>query len=339
MKKAHLLPVLGLFVLLTHCADAADLSDGLYAKLKTNRGDIVVELEFEKTPLTVINFVGLAEGTLPSSRGEDVRYYDGLTFHRVIDDFMIQGGDPRGDGTGGPGYQFPDEFHPDLRHDGPGVLSMANSGPNTNGSQFFITHVETPWLDDRHSVFGRVVQGQSVVNAIRQGDTIKKVEILRIGEAARGFTADVRAYRAAYDAVGSRAEDLAAASRRNTINSIRETWPGLVESDDGIFLEILEPGTGPKPTPGSRVTVHYTGRLIDGRVFDSSIARDEPLVLAAGVGQVIPGWDITLLDMQRGEKRLIVLPPELAYGSRGVGPIPPNAFLVFEIELLGFEND
>ena len=339
MKRVRLLPVLGILVFLTHCSNAADLSDGLYARLRTDRGDIVVSLEFEKTPLTVINFVGLAEGTLPSSRGENARYYDGLTFHRVIDDFMIQGGDPRGDGTGGPGYQFPDEFHPDLRHDGPGVLSMANSGPNTNGSQFFITHVETPWLDDRHSVFGRVVQGQEVVNAIRQGDTLKKVEILRVGEAARAFTADLRSYRNAFDAAGSRAEEIAAATRRNTIDSVRETWPGLVETDDGIFVEILEAGTGSKPRRGARVTVHYTGRLVNGQVFDSSIARNEPLVLVAGVGQVISGWDITLLDMRRGEKRLIVLPPELAYGSRGVGPIPPNSFLIFEIELLSFENN
>lgn len=163
------------------------LPPGLYARMETTRGDILLRLEYERTPLTVMNFVGLAEGTLAHSRGEGVRFFDGLTFHRVIQDFMIQGGDPTGTGRGGPGYQFPDEFHRELRHDGPGVLSMANAGPGTNGSQFFITHVATPWLDNRHSVFGRVLRGQSVVDTIRQGDRIQRVEILRRGAAAEAF--------------------------------------------------------------------------------------------------------------------------------------------------------
>lgn len=167
--------------------------DGLYARFATTKGTIVARLFFDRTPVTVGNFVGLAEGTLPwrdaAGQARQSRYYDGLIFHRVIADFMIQGGDPLGKGYGGPGYQFPDEFRSDLKHDKPGILSMANAGPNTNGSQFFITHVPTPWLDGKHTVFGEVVEGQSVVDAIAQGDKILSLTIERVGQAARAFDA------------------------------------------------------------------------------------------------------------------------------------------------------
>lgn len=172
------------------------LADGLYAKIMTSKGDILIKLEFEKTPLTVTNFVGLAEGTKDSNRGKGIRFYDGLTFHRVIPNFMIQGGDPEGNGTGGPGYNFPDEIDSTLRHDVPGVLSMANAGPGTNGSQFFITHTQTPWLDGKHTVFGHVIEGQNVVNAIRQGDTIKNINIIRTGTKAKAFKADQASFNA-----------------------------------------------------------------------------------------------------------------------------------------------
>ena len=164
----------------------------MYAKINTTKGEILIKLEYEKTPLTVANFVGLAEGTLKNNKKElGTPYYNGLKFHRVIADFMVQGGCPDGNGTGDPGYKFADEFHPDLKHDKGGILSMANSGPATNGSQFFITHKETSWLDGKHSVFGHVVEGMDVVNAITQDDIINSVTIVREGAAAKAFDANI----------------------------------------------------------------------------------------------------------------------------------------------------
>lgn len=169
---------------------AVNNAEGLFAKIKTNKGTITIRLEHEKAPMTVANFVALAEGRMKNSaKPEGTPYYNGIKFHRVIADFMIQGGDPTGTGAGGPGYAFPDEIHPDLKHTRAGTLSMANAGPYTNGSQFFITHKDTPWLDGRHAVFGYVTEGQDVVNAIAQGDVMESVTIERVGAAAKAWDA------------------------------------------------------------------------------------------------------------------------------------------------------
>lgn len=325
-----------LFVLLASTIPAlpsdANLGDGLFARLSTDRGDIVVKLEYKKTPLTVCNFVGLAEGKLNAAGGNP--FYNGLTFHRVIKDFMIQGGDPLGNGTGGPGYKFPDEFAEDLKHDGPGVLSMANAGPNTNGSQFFITHKATPWLDGKHTVFGHVVEGQEVVNAIQQGDKIKSVTIIRNGAEARAFKNDQTAFENLLKAAAKAAEERVAAKKQADLTLIATKYPGAQMTANGIRFLILKEGSGAKPQPGDTVSVLYKGMFLNGEVFDASDFHGGPFQLQAGAGRVIPGWDQMVLDMKQGEKRLVVLPPELAYGERGAGGvIPPNAFLVFEMEL------
>jgi peptidylprolyl isomerase len=320
--------------------DAA-LGDGLFARITTSRGDIVVRLEFQKTPLTVCNFVALAEGKMNAAGGK--RYYDGLKFHRVISkangdpqDFMIQGGDPLGNGTGGPGYRFPDEFDSSLKHDRPGILSMANAGPGTNGSQFFITIVPTPHLDGKHTVFGRVVEGQNVVNSIRQNDRIEKIAIIRNGQAANAFKADQAAFDKFLSGANASSSTKLNAQRDADLFQIKLKYPDAIVTPSGIHYLIQKQGNGVKPTPGKTVSVKYKGTLLSGEVFDNSDMRGRPLEFAAGTGKVIKGWDEMVLDMKTGEKRLAVIPPELAYGDRAVGSvIPANSFLIFEIELVG----
>jgi peptidylprolyl isomerase len=313
-------------------SDDSSLGEGLFARISTARGDIVARLEFEKAPLTVCSFAALAEGKMNAAQGKP--FYDGLSFHRVVPDFMIQGGDPAGNGTGGPGYQFPDEIDPSLKHDGPGVLSMANAGPGTNGSQFFITHLETPWLDGKHTVFGKVIRGQAAVNAVKEGDKIQSIRIIRNGEAAMAFKTDQESFDRLLRSASAAEEARKRALRENDLAQIRLQYPNLTESPSGVLYEILSQGSGPKPNPGDTVRINYRGMFLDGRVFDSSDTHGLPLEFTAGTGRVIPGFDETALDMRLGEKRLAIVPPELAYGERGAGGvIPPNSFLVFEWEL------
>jgi peptidylprolyl isomerase len=323
--------------------DAA-LGNGLFARISTSRGTIVVRLEFQKAPLTVCNFVALAEGKMDAARGRP--YFDGLLFHRVISkangnthDFMIQGGDPLGNGTGGPGYRFPDEFAPTLRHSTPGTLSMANAGPGTNGSQFFITLVPTPHLDDKHTVFGAVVDGQNVVNNIRQGDKILSVTIIRNGPLANQFKADQVTFDTLLREANATAAEKLRARRDADIAQISTKYPTAVQTPSGIKYIIQKQGTGVKPTAGKTVSVKYQGSFLSGTVFDSSDKQGRPLEFPAGIGKVIKGWDEMILDMKVGEKRLAVIPPELAYGEKGAGEgfIPPNSFLVFEMELVGIK--
>ncbi len=309
--------------------------NGLYAVIDTEKGKIVVSLEFKKVPMTVANFVGLVEGELNfDSPGEN--FYEGLMFHRVIDNFMIQGGCPKGDGTGGPGYSFPDEFDPSLRHDGPGVMSMANAGPGTNGSQFFITHVKTPWLNDKHSVFGKVVEGQDVVNAIEQGDKINDIKIERVGEEAQQFKVTKEIFAELVQDASKKAME----RRKNEIEKVEKEianrWPKTIKTPSGLQYVVLKEGDGKShPKYGQNVTVHYTGTLLDGRMFDSSVHRGEPATFA--VGQVIEGWNEALQTMSKGEKRTLIIPPELGYGVHGYpGIIPPNSYLIFDVELLDF---
>ncbi len=339
--RASLASVAPLFALFAVPAQAGDLPPGLYARLDTDKGVIVCQLFFDKTPMTVANFVGLAEGKLDTAAKKGQPFYDGLTFHRVIKGFMIQGGDPDGNGTGGPGYRFDDETRPDLKHDSPGILSMANAGirdgKGTNGSQFFITHVPTPHLDGKHTVFGKVVQGQDVVDAIKQGDHIRHLTIIRVGPAAEAFQVD----QAMFDRLkGEHAGGGQAAAKEEAVDEkdygkvIRRYEKEAKTSMSGLKYVVVKKGEGAKPRPGQEIQAEYTGRFMDGRVFDSSVGRG-PFRFKVGKKQVIDGWDEALSDMKVGEKRALIVPPKLGYGERGAGGvIPPNATLFFEVERL-----
>ncbi|AWA30244.1 peptidylprolyl isomerase [Flavobacterium magnum] len=307
------------------------MENGIYAKFNTSKGAILVKLTHDLTPGTVGNFVALAEGNLENTaRPQGKPFYDGLKFHRVIPDFMIQGGCPQGTGTGGPGYKFDDEFHMDLRHDKPGVLSMANSGPGSNGSQFFITHVATPWLDQKHTVFGNVVDGQDVVDAVAQGDSIESVEIVRVGEEAEKWNA-VEAFRVFEGSRAKREAD----EREAADKKMEELAAGFEKTESGLRYKIINKGSGKKVENGRTVSVHYTGQLENGKTFDSSYPRKKPIEFPLGKGHVIEGWDEGIALLQVGDKARFVIPSYLGYGESGAGGvIPPNATLIFDVELM-----
>ena len=307
------------------------MENGIYAKFNTNKGAILVKLTYDLTPGTVGNFVGLAEGNLENNeKPQGKPFYNGLKFHRVIPDFMIQGGCPLGRGTGGPGYQFDDEFHPTLKHDAPGVLSMANSGPGSNGSQFFITHVATPWLDNKHTIFGKVIEGQDVVDAIAQDDIIETLEIIREGDEARNWNA-IEAFRTFE---GSREKRLAE-GKKQAEEAMEKLAAGFDKTESGLRYKIIQKGDGKKAEKGKKVSVHYKGSLESGEVFDSSYTRKQPIDFQLGVGQVITGWDEGIALLQVGDKARFVIPSHLGYGSRGAGGvIPPDATLIFDVELM-----
>ena len=337
-----------------------DLGDGLFAEMKTSEGDMIIRLEQEKTPVTVANFVSLAEGNNPfvSDAYKGKPYYDGLIYHRVIPDFMIQGGDPTGTGSGSPGYRFKDEFDPTLAHSGKGILSMANSGPKTNGSQFFITQVETPWLNGRHTVFGKVVTGLEVIDSIAQVPTgpqnrpldsvvMQQVKIVRRGKSAKDF--DAVQVLSDYFAEEAALEEKVREFGR-VLTSQKEN---ATELPSGLKYIVLKEGDGPKPSQGQRISVHYAGWLEDGTLIDTSldsIAKASgqyekllamhrgdfsPISMALSPDmRLIAGFKEALLEMKAGDKWRVYIPPHLGYGNQGNGPVPPNASLVFDLEML-----
>ncbi len=307
------------------------MENGIYAKFNTSKGSILVKLTHDLTPGTVGNFVALAEGNMENKvKPQGQKFYDGLTFHRVIPDFMIQGGCPKGTGTGDPGYKFDDEFHPSLKHDRPGVLAMANSGPASNGSQFYITHVPTSWLDGKHTVFGHVIEGQDVVDAVAQGDNLDAVEIIRVGEEAQKWNA-IEAF------VGLKGARLKrdAALKAESEAKMEQLAAGFDKTDSGLRYKMIQKGDGKRAEAGKTVAVHYEGSLENGKVFDSSYPRKKPIEFRLGQGQVIEGWDEGIALLQVGDKARFVIPSDLAYGASGAGGvIPPNATLIFDVELM-----
>ena len=308
--------------------------NGLFATISTSKGEIKIKLEFEKTPGTVGNFIGLSLGLINNSikpLGE--AYYNGLKFHRVINDFMIQAGCPFGTGTGDPGYKFDDEFHNELKHDRPGVISMANAGPSTNGSQFFITHVETPWLDNKHTVFGNVIVGMDVVNSISQNDEIISVKINAVGDKAKAFDAAK-----AFEDFNKSKADRINKENENELKILKDLSKGYSKTSSGLLYKFEKENNSHKPSNGNKVKVHYKGMLLDGTVFDSSFKRNQPIEFTLGVGQVIKGWDEGISLLGIGDKASFIIPSDLAYGASGAGGvIPPNATLGFDVELISAE--
>ena len=335
MKKLKFLLISSVFLInsCNNMKDYSNLTDGIYADIQTNKGDMILKLTYEETPLTVSNFIALAEGNHPlaSEEFKNKPYYNGIKFHRVIDNFMIQGGDPTGTGSGGPGYSFEDEFVDSLKHDGAGILSMANSGPNTNGSQFFITHLETPWLDGKHSVFGKVTTGQDIVDKIEQNDLINKLEIIRIGETAKDF--DAPTVFNDYLELKKKANEEKLEAQKEDLKNLTK---GMKSTDSGISYKITKKGTGENAKDNDNVKVHYTLKLIDGSEVDSSLSRGEPIEFTLGLGQVIPGWDEGIKLLNKGASCTLVIPPNLAYGEAGAGNgvIPSNATLIFDVTLV-----
>lgn len=351
MKKRALLLLIIASVFFSCDDKYSDLPDGLYAEIVTSKGDIILELEYEKTPITVANFVTLAEGknTFVNEKFKGKPFYNGLKFHRVLQNFMIQGGDPLGNGSGDTGYKFKDEIT-DLKHNAPGILSMANSGPATNSSQFFITHVETPWLDGKHTIFGHVVgNGMETVNKIVQDDTIISVTIIRKGEAAKKFNA-VKIFS---DYFATEKEKFKAAIDEK-VASFAKNKAASTKTTSGLQYIITKKGSGKKPANGANILIHYAGFFEDGTLFDSSIENvakqfgkyDEmraaqggysPLPFQAGRKHgMIPGFIEGIEQLSYGDKAVLFIPSNLGYGEAGAGGgiIPPNANLIFEIELI-----
>ena len=368
MKKSISL-VLILATLFISCKDKhSKLPDGLFADIETNKGSIIVQLDFEKAPITVANFVSLAEGknTFVSEEFKGKPFYDGLKFHRVIKDFMIQGGDPLGDGSGDTGYKFRDEIS-DLRFDDGGVLAMANSGPGTNSSQFFITHVPTPWLEGKHTIFGHVVgNGMEVVNKIEQDDYIQKITIIQKGEKAKRFDA-VKYFTDffVHEAENLKKQALIDAENKKIYDAkykiVKDQKVAYLETikkeatktNSGLRYKIISKGTGKKPKEGTTAYIHYSGFLENGELFDSSVANvaasfgkfdaqraqaKQYIPIPFEVGRkdgMIPGFIEGIEKLSFGDKAVIFIPSSLAYGAQGAGGvIPPNANIIFEVELL-----
>ncbi len=334
-SKVIMRKIIAIFSILISTLSFANLDDGIFAHIQTNKGEITVELAYKKAPLTVTNFIALAEGTKQSNKGLGTPYYDGLSFHRVIDQFMIQGGDPNGDGTGGPGYMFADEFS-DLIHDGPGVLSMANSGPNTNGSQFFITHVPTPWLDGKHSVFGSVVKGMDVVNAIVQGDTIEMVKIERIGDEAKEFIANEDSFNAlvlkANEAIIAQQE----LRLQNFESYVVSNFPGAIQDELGYFTTITKKGNGSFASMGQIVTVDIALSANTGEVMRPP---GSPIPFPLGTGEIISIIETNVQKMTIGEERTAIATYESVFGNAPSGNIPQDAFLIFDLVLISAEDN
>ena len=332
--KSIVLLAVALPIVAASCASKPKLEDGLYASIETKKGEILIKLEPEKAPMTVMNFVGLAEGTIKTNPPSDGPFYDGLTFHRVEPGFVIQGGDPNGNGTGGPGYEFPTETSSELLHDAPGVVAMANSGPDTNGSQFYITMGAAPHLDGGYNVFGHVVKGYETVEKITVGDTIVHVRIIRSGPAYKDYTADESTFRALVADVKKQHAEAAAAKREAELETIHTEYPEAVDLDGtGVLVDVVTDVDGPVPANGDSVAVQVAMSLLDGTKLNDTRADGKPLVFTYMQQRLLRGMELAIGTMSIGDRIKAIVPPDLAFGSRGAPPsVPPDSFIIFDLE-------
>ena len=375
MTKKICLLLTTLSLCLTSCKDEyKDLKDGLYAEIVTSKGTIIAELDYQKVPVMVANFVTLAEGKnqFVSKELKGKPFFDGLKFHRVIsktngdaEDFMIQTGDPLGNGSGDAGYKCSDQIT-DLTHDKPGILSMANSGPNTNSSQFFITLVPTPWLDGKHTVFGTVIneEGMKVAHSIVKNDDLIKITIIRKGEAVKKFDA-VKVFNDYFKTEAENQKKQAALSAQMKMEYDSKYKPvkerkvaylstlkkAATKTPSGFQYNVILKSTKDKPKEGQTVYIEYSGFLEDGTLFDTSnpeVAKQfgvfnedrarengySALPYIMGSNKMIPGFIEGLSKMKMGEKAVFFIPSNLGYGEQGAGNvIPPNTNLIFEVEV------
>jgi len=359
MKQA-LLTLLSLFLISYQWLPGQSLPDGIYGKFTTNKGEIVVRLEYKKNPMTVANFVGLAEGTIKNaSLPAGVPFYNGSVWHRVVPGHVIQGGSPvvdkapQNEDVSATGYVIPNEIS-DLSHNKSGMLGMANSGPHTNTCQYYITLADRSYLDGNYTVFGEVVSGMDVVNKIVQGDTTYRIVIVRAGRDAKKFKVNDKSFKTLVDNQWKIVKEQEAKRKESDEKFINENYPGLTVFNEGIRYKVLKEGSGNKPAKGSEMTVSYTGRLVSGTTFASTAEFGKPMwnqepaefFIPAGEVLIIKGLDMILSDMRAGEKRLVVIPPELAFGNNGYYArsvpgqkrfvISPGEILILVVNLTGF---
>ncbi|MGB2086863.1 MAG: peptidylprolyl isomerase [Flavobacteriaceae bacterium] len=355
MMKNISLRILSALLLIGCASQYPDLETGLYADIQTNKGSIILSLEHEKTPVTVANFVSLAEGNnaFVADSFKNKNYYDGIVFHRVIKDFMIQGGDPTASGSGGPGYRFDDEIT-DLTHSGPGILSMANAGPNTNGSQFFITHKATPWLDGKHTVFGKVVDGQTIVDSIAQNDTINTIKIIRKGSAAKKFDAPkiFSDYFTKMEQRKAEEEEKRTVGQLNSKEKFDQQKAQSMATSSGLKYIVTKKGNGKAVKSTNKAMTHYAVYFEDGKLLETSMletAQELGVVneqrrlanayqpIPANVepdAAMIPGFKEGLRLLNVGDEATLFLPYNIAYGEKGNRGIPPKANLIFEVKIV-----
>lgn len=352
-KQLLFLLVLTIFISLLAQCTKPKYSPGLYAEMNTNKGQIVLQLEFEKIPMTVANFVGLSEGTIENSALPlGTPYFDGAEFHRVVPNHVIQAGIPKGGESRGPGYTFPNEIHPDLGHGRAGMLGMANGGPHTNSSQFYVTLSDRSYLDGNYTVFGHVIEGMETVNAVVQGDIIENISIVRIGRKAKQFNPDTATFQELVEASKKRVQKDEEEKEKQEAVIISTNWPNAISTQSGLKYVILDEGTGQKPSEKAILEATYTGKTLDETLTFSSNNEGHPTPQSEAQtfqfnpekSRITTGIKEALSDMKLGEKRILILPPSLAYGTGGYYArevegekrfvISPNTTLVLELTLL-----